>query len=146
MCAAQQLIVNLSLRRLRRARSNQRANPHSLFAALRAHPHISSVLTHPQALFPAILFRLLERIRAERLISRAEALFLELESKTQHPAPPPAPVEPSREDVKRRASFSGLDGICGRACRSRSSICPRPQFARQAMTITPQAAHRNPSA
>lgn len=48
--------------------------------------------------FHAVLLRLLERDHAERLIHHIEALFLALEWKAQHPAPPaPAPSEPSQE-------------------------------------------------
>lgn len=106
-----------------------------VYAALRAHPHVSNVLTHIsrakwgeveqtinsildpatksgdlsplgqnivdlmvgergitgkilKPYFHAVLYRLLDPARSERLIRRIEALFSELEWKAAHPAPP----------------------------------------------------------
>lgn len=47
--------------------------------------------------FHAILHKLLEPHRAERLIRHVEALFLEIEWLAEHPAPPPAASESSQE-------------------------------------------------
>lgn len=53
--------------------------------------------------FHAVLHRLLEPQRAERLIRHIDALFLQLEWKAQHPAPPsPAPSEPTQESGHAR--------------------------------------------
>lgn len=56
--------------------------------------------------FHAALHRVLEPYRAGRLIRHIEALFLELEWKAQHPAPPAlAPSEPSQESGHARAEL-----------------------------------------
>jgi hypothetical protein len=115
-----------------------------VYAALRAHPHVSNVLTHIsrarwgeveqtissildpatksgdlsplgqnivdlmvgergitgkilKPYFHAVLCRLLDPPRSERLIRQIEALFFDLEWKAAHPAPPPASNESAQE-------------------------------------------------
>lgn len=66
--------------------------------------------------FHAVLRRLLEPDRAERLIRHIDTLFLELEWKAQHPAPaaatpsePPEPVMPEADPNERVIKVADID-------------------------------------